>query len=144
MYSYKGFVFPRDLPLVSSVFLSLIYYSLLLKLLPVKIILSPGIQNSSTRGHKAGLSGSKKIALDKVYRVSTFCLKHIWHTERPCLKRALVLRRWCLRNGMDCEIVIGVNKSKDMLKSHAWLEMDSVPFREDPGILSTYTPIMGG
>lgn len=144
MYSYKGFMIPRDAGLLCSVFFFLIYYSLMLKLLPVQKILSPGPQNIPARGRKAGLPGSSEVVLDKIYRASTFFLKRVWRTEKPCLKRALALRRWCLRSGIECGMVIGVNKSEGILKSHAWLEIDSVPFREDPEILSTYTPIMGG
>lgn len=143
MYSYKGFDFPRDLSLLCSVFFLLIYYSLLLKLLPLERILNTDIPNRPAPDSKAGLSGSNKLILDKIYRASNFFLQHVWHTRRPCLKRALVLRRWCLAREMECGIVIGVNKSRDTLKSHAWLEIDAVPFREAPGIINTYTPIIG-
>ncbi len=133
---------PGDLPLLCYVFLFLLYYSLLLKILPVRKIICP--DKKKIPGGEFSLSGSDGIAMDKIYRSAGFFLKHVFRTEKPCLRRALVLRHWCVRRGAACSVVVGVKKAEGGLLSHAWLEINSRPFRENPEILTAYTPIMGG
>jgi transglutaminase superfamily protein len=48
-----------------------------------------------------------------------------------CWKRAAVLRRYLLLNGIETDVVFGVRRqSGDRLDGHAWLERDGLPFLE--------------
>lgn len=51
--------------------------------------------------------------------------------SRSCWKRAAVLRRYLLMNGVESTIVFGVRKgSAGPIDGHAWLERDGEPFLE--------------
>jgi hypothetical protein len=50
-----------------------------------------------------------------------------------CWKRALVLQRFLVRQGIECRVTFGVRRtSGGVLEGHAWLERDGRPFLE-PG-----------
>ncbi len=50
-----------------------------------------------------------------------------------CLKESLVLHRILKRKHIDTELRIGVTRSGEYLKAHAWLERNGVPiFGYDP------------
>ena len=51
--------------------------------------------------------------------------------HRSCWKRAAVLRRYLLLNGIETAVVFGVRKGEEKLAGHAWLERDGRPFLED-------------
>jgi hypothetical protein len=51
--------------------------------------------------------------------------------HRSCWKRAAVLRRYLLLNGVDTAVVFGVRKGEEKLAGHAWLERDGRPFLEE-------------
>lgn len=51
--------------------------------------------------------------------------------HRSCWKRAAVLRRYLLLNGVDTAVVFGVRKGEEKLAGHAWLERDGHPFLEE-------------
>ena len=50
--------------------------------------------------------------------------------HRSCWKRAAVLRRYLLLNGVETEVVFGVRKGEQQLAGHAWLERNGEPFLE--------------
>jgi hypothetical protein len=54
--------------------------------------------------------------------------------DGSCWKRATVLRRYLLLNGIESDVVFGVRKESGELKGHAWLEREGAPFleREEP------------
>ncbi|MHB1047798.1 MAG: lasso peptide biosynthesis B2 protein [Thermoanaerobaculia bacterium] len=52
-------------------------------------------------------------------------------TDGSCWKRAAVLRRYLLLNGVETDVVFGVRReSGGALEGHAWLERERVPFLE--------------
>lgn len=62
-------------------------------------------------------------------------------TDGSCWKRAAVLRRYLLLNGIETEVVFGVRKENGgQLAGHAWLERDGAPFleREQPAYTVTF------
>ena len=51
--------------------------------------------------------------------------------DGSCWKRAAVLRRYLLLNGIETEVAFGVKKPGDgKVTGHAWLERDGIPFLE--------------
>lgn len=60
--------------------------------------------------------------------------------DGSCWKRAAVLRRYLLLDGIDTEVVFGVRKENGVLVGHAWLERDGAPFleREEPQYTVTF------
>lgn len=62
-------------------------------------------------------------------------------TDGTCWKRATVLRRYLLLNGIETDVVFGVRKeSAGSLAGHAWLERGGLPFleREEPRYTVTF------
>ena len=60
--------------------------------------------------------------------------------HRSCWKRAAVLRRYLLLNGIETAVVFGVRKGEEKLAGHAWLERDGRPFLEgaEPDYVVTF------
>jgi len=62
-------------------------------------------------------------------------------TDGSCWKRAAVLRRYLLLNGIETDVVFGVRgQSGGKLDGHAWLEREGAPFleREPPQYTVTF------
>ena len=148
MWRWKGFELPRDLGLLARSFFLLAWYSFRLRYLPYRDILE-GIagleQPEKDKRRPAGAPGDPgREALDKTWRALNFYLRRIYRSERPCLRRTLVLYHCCRRLGLEARAVVGVCKENGELLSHAWLLLEGVPFREAPGMLARYTPILEG
>jgi hypothetical protein len=61
--------------------------------------------------------------------------------DGSCWKRAAVLRRYLLLNGIETDVVFGVREqSSGELTGHAWLEREGAPFleRETPDYVVTF------
>ena len=72
------------------------------------------------------------IKMDKLWRACSFWMSRVLRSPRPCLRRSLVLYRWCRLQGVESKVVVGVGKDGDMLKGHAWLFVNGRVYREDP------------
>ncbi len=142
MIYFKGFELPGDIPLLFSVFFCLVYYSALLRIMPLKKIIALENHHFPARG-KDDAAPEDKIFLDKAYRAAGFLLKRLWRSKKPCLRRSLVLARICRGRKLKNKIIIGVKKSGAGLESHAWVEIGSSPFGENRERLKAYTPIAG-
>jgi len=77
-----------------------------------------------TRRRAPGRWPPERIAslVDRVFRADI--------VHRSCWKRAAVLRRYLLLNGINTSVVFGVRKGEEELAGHAWLERDGEPFLE--------------
>jgi hypothetical protein len=65
----------------------------------------------------------------------------ILHLKPICWKRAAVLHRYLLRNGIQTRIIFGVrNEADGKVAGHAWLEADGEPILENtpPEYVVTY------
>ena len=61
--------------------------------------------------------------------------------DGSCWKRAAVLRRYLLLNGIETEVAFGVKTPVEgKVAGHAWLEREGVPFleREEPQYVVTF------
>ncbi len=144
MFKYKSYDLPRDLPLLTSVFFLIPYYSLLIRVYPIPEI-TASLDKKRSQGQKEkDIGESEEAVLDKICRAANYFLIRLWRSERPCLKRSLILYRWCCQNGFASRIVIGVKKNENELLSHAWLELSGKPYRESLHIYQEYTPILEG
>ncbi|MCJ7806363.1 MAG: lasso peptide biosynthesis B2 protein [Clostridia bacterium] len=144
MFSHKGFALPRDLSLLMSVFFLLIYYSILIRLLPIRKLIGLIERNRSGSGENAEPGHPAEETRGKIYRAANFFLKRVWNSERSCLRRTLLLYRWCCHLGIPSRVMIGVSKEEGNLQSHAWLEVAGLPYKESSEHLSTYTPMLEG
>ena len=146
-FQVKGFDLLRDLPLLAGMPLQVAYFTVLLRRHQFGDVVAL-IDRSCDWNRQEDLcltakpDGREMAELDKVYRASTFFLKRICRSKRPCLRRALITYRWCKKQGTQAGIVIGVNKTGAELESHAWLVIDGKPYRENLEELNKYTPIL--
>jgi hypothetical protein len=82
--------------------------------------------------------------MDKMWRGCNFFLYRILRTKKPCLRRTLVMYRWCCRHGVNAHAVVGVYREDKSLKGHSWLLVDGIPYRENEEELKKYTPMLEG
>jgi len=75
------------------------------------------------RGVKRVSAERLAAIVDRIFRADV--------VHRSCWKRAAVLRRYLLLNGIETAVVFGVRKGEEKLAGHAWLERDGRPFLED-------------
>jgi hypothetical protein len=137
----KGFNLFQDWPLLAGIPLQAAYFSVLLNVYSFGDVIAI-IDRKARPGSRLDLSSAERAKLDKLYRAVTFYLRKACRSERPCLRRSLILYRWCIRRGIEARIVIGVRKGGGELESHAWLEINGQPFREKQAYLAEYTPIL--
>jgi hypothetical protein len=62
-------------------------------------------------------------------------------TDSNCLERSLLLYRFLSQNHIDCQLVVGMNKSLEEWRGHAWVLVDGNPFGEPADSLQQYTPL---
>lgn len=90
-------------------------------------------------------NGEAKLAdLDKLWRWLRFIQTRIWRDHKPCLRRSLVLYRWCVLHGITAEVIIGVRRTPDGITGHAWLLLDGVPYQENENNLEQFTCLIQG
>lgn len=144
MIKYKNYDIPSDLPLLTSVFFLIPYYFVLIRISSIPEI-TASLDRKRPQGQNEKVVGeSEEAVLDKICRAANYYLIRLWRSKRPCLKRTLILYRWCCQNGFASRIVVGVKKNEHELLSHAWLELSGKPYRESPQICQEYTPILEG
>lgn len=144
MWRFKGFCFPADLVLLLRICWLSTYYGALIKMRPMPLILL----------HIQSLAGSHAMivqpdcrqleTMDKIWRGTTFYLTRIWRSPRPCLRRSLILYRWCCLHGIPARIVIGVRKEQGDLQGHSWLLLNGMPYHESLEDLAKYTIVLEG
>lgn len=141
MWKHKGYELPRDVTLIIGALLRLIYYEMMIHLRPLPMILA-GIREISHEGSSSLLQEEVMIKLDKLWRACGFWMVRLLRNPRPCLRRSLVLYRWCRKNGVDSKLFVGAGKDKDILKGHAWLNVYGHVYREDPVLLAREYVVM--
>lgn len=144
MFTYKGFSLPGDFLLLSSVLISIVYFSIILRFYPIRKLLKTAKNTDADTGITYEISDSDLNSLNKIYRAAGFFLKNLWHTDRPCLRRTLILHSWCKIKGIPSRVVIGVRKTGNELESHAWLELAGKPYRENHALFNPYSQIWQG
>ena len=122
--------------------LKIIYFRRLVNRVGYNCLLSRFEGNNFTNPAGELFAGELFIAkLNKFYRASTFFLVKIFKDPNPCMIRSLILYQLCSRNNIKASLVTGVNKKKDMLTGHSWLEINGEPFNEDKIFISNFTVI---
>lgn len=142
MWKYKGYHLPQDIGLLISLFFLLIYYSLLLQSTSIQGILNriARLENSPKKQH-ISITDSE-IMLDKVWRGCNFFLSRVFRTRKPCLRRTLVMYRWCCRYSIKTNVIIGICKKGTAINGHSWLLINGTPLKEDMEMLKKYTPMI--
>ena len=56
-----------------------------------------------------------------------------------CLHRSIVLYHWLRREGLSCELQIGVLLDHGRLKAHAWVDMGGEPVADSPNAIAAFT-----
>lgn len=130
--------------MLSSVLINIVYFSILLRFYPIRKLLKTAENAEEDNGNTYKISENGLASLNKIYRAANFFLKHFWRTDRPCLRRTLILHNWCKKKGIPSRVIIGVRKKDDELESHAWLELAGKPFRENPEFNKPYSQIWQG
>lgn len=77
-----------------------------------------------------------------LYRLSSHVLRYGFLTSRPCLRRSLLLLRWCCKRRIQAHMVIGVDRTGESLEGHSWIELEGRPFMESSAFLLRYTPML--
>ena len=104
--------------------------------LPRALQIVAGNQNKHPPSEKAPNQDELARAMDLLLSADLFMFKPI------CWKRAAVLHRYLLRNGIATRIIFGVrNETSGTFGGHAWLEADGHPILESstPEYVVTYT-----
>lgn len=142
MWKYKGYHFPQDIRLLVGLFFLLIYYSLLLRFVSIQGILNTiaRLENGPKKQH--GSITDPELMLDKVWRGCNFFLSRIFRTSKPCLRRTLVMYRWCCHYGIKTNVIIGICKKGTAINGHSWLLINGTPLKENMEVLRKYTPML--
>ena len=122
---------PRSLLLSVRMSAWIVLISIVARLVPLSTMFR--LAETRRRWAPAALLPAEEIArrIDRVIHAGLV-------TDGSCWKRAAVLRRYLLLNGIETEVVFGVRKeSGGELAGHAWLEREGAPFLE--GELPQYT-----
>jgi len=141
---HKGYKLPQDAPLIIGALSHLIYYEMMIHLKPLPVILTE-IRETSHAESSPLLQEEAMIKLDKLWRACGFGMARLLRNPRPCLRRSLVLYRWCRKHGVESRLFVGVGKDNDVLKGHAWISVNGQVYREDPELLAKeYTVMLEG
>lgn len=144
MWKYKGYDLPQDVPLIIGTLCGLLYYERMLHRRPLPKILAE-IRDLGDGGTPRVSSAEAKVKLDKLWQACDFWMIRFLRSPRPCLRRGLVMYRWCRKNGLDSKLAVSVGKDGDVLKGHAWLYVNGQVYREDPVLLAReYTVMLEG
>ena len=139
---FKSFYLPKDFYILLLTPLKIIYFRRLVNRVGFNCLLSSFEGNNFT--NPAGelfVDEPFIVKLNKFYKASSFFLVKIFKDPNPCMIRSLILYQLCSRNNIKASLVTGVNKKKDMLTGHSWLEMNGEPFNEDKVFISNFTVI---
>jgi hypothetical protein len=143
-WKYRGYDLPRDILLIIGGLCGLLYYERMLRLRPLPEILA-GIRVMGDGGTSSISPAEAAVKLDKLWRACDFWMIRFLRKPGPCLRRGLVMYRWCRKNGLNSKLVVGVGKDGNVLKGHAWLYVDGRVYRDDPALLAReYTVMLEG
>jgi len=123
-------------------FLLLIDYSCLLRFFPFNKVIERIEKLKNHKNTSQPLSDKGYFTLNVIWKDCTKILNSIFSSKKPCLRRSLILYRWCCQNNIDAQLIIGVKKDGLKLISHAWLSVQGKPFREEIQELLSYSPIL--
>ncbi len=138
---YKNYQLPQDMGLLTGLFFLTLYYSILLIFLPAPRIIGCFVKVMTDK-HSA--SDQDRVVLQKAWRACNYFLKRIFCSNKPCLRRTMVLYHWCRRHGVEAKLIVGFYKEGRELKGHSWLLLDGVPFNEDTEQLKKYITVLEG
>lgn len=103
--------------------------------LPRALALVAGNETNTARSHDEEIQQRLAQSIDLLLSADVLHLKPI------CWKRAAVLHRYLLRNGIQTRIIFGVrNEANGKVAGHAWLEAEGEPILENtpPEYVVTY------
>lgn len=114
---------PRSLLLTVRMSAWIVLISIVARLVPLSTMFR--LTETRRRWAPSALLPAEEIArrIDRVFRAG-------FVTDGSCWKRAAVLRRYLLLNGIETDVVFGVRRQDGELAGHAWLEHEGVPFLE--------------
>jgi hypothetical protein len=138
---YKNYQLPRDMGLLTGLFFLTFYYSILISFLPTPRIIG-WFGKVMTDKHPA--SDQDRAVLQKAWRACNFFLNRILRTNKPCLRRTMVLYHWCRKHGVEAKLIVGFYKEGREIKGHSWLLLDGAPFNEDLEELKKYITVLEG
>ncbi len=139
--TYKNYQLPQDMGLITGLFFLTVCYSILVNFWPVPRLID---WSGRTAGDKHPASDRERDLLQKAWKVCNFFLCRILRTDKPCLRRSLVLYHWCRKRRVEAGIVVGFYKEGGEIKGHSWLLLGGVPFNEDLDQLRKYITVMEG
>lgn len=125
---------PRSLLLSARMSAWIVLISIVARLVPLSTMFR--LAETRRRWAPSALLPAEEIArrIDRVFHAGLV-------KDGSCWKRAAVLRRYLLLNGIETEVVFGVRReSGGELAGHAWLEREGAPFleREQPQYVVTF------
>jgi len=143
LWKHKGYELPQDAPLIIGTLCGLLYYEIMIHQSPLPNILAE-IRGMGNGKSSPVSSAQALVKLDKLWRACGFWMR-LLRNPGPCLRRGLVMYRWCRKNSMESKLVVGAGKDGDVLKGHAWLYVQGHVYREDPVLLAKeYTVMLEG
>lgn len=134
---YKGFSFPKDLPIFFSSPFRIIFIKIKIKKTGYNQIL---LQFGKNDLYKIA-DGVFITSLEKQFKALTFFLHKIFKDSNLCMTRTVLLYEDCAKNKIKARIMTGFYKNTGKLYGHCWLEINGKPICEDRESLSKYTVI---
>jgi len=136
----RGYEIPQDVPLVLGLLVQLVSMEVRIRRQPLPDIIEKlrGEQKSPQTLDDA----ESGVMMDKIWRGCGFWQRRLFRTERPCLRRSLVLFRWRLSQGLPVRLLVGVDRKGSDLMGHAWIETPIGPYREDGARLLDYVVML--
>lgn len=136
----KGYAIPQDAPLIVGLLAQLICMEIRIRRQALPDIVMKIRQE--TKITPAATEDAAGVMMDKLWRGCGFWLRRAFHSERPCLRRSLVLFRWRVRQGLPVRLLVGVDRRGGDLQGHAWIETPRGPYREDGARLQDYVVML--
>jgi hypothetical protein len=105
-----------------------------------------GFRRLVARAHASAQSPTLSISAEDLRRgrmyarwIESAARHHVIRAR--CLHCSLVLHAWLRREGLPCELRIGVTRSDGELKAHAWVEMDGYVVNDRRASVSAFVPL---
>lgn len=88
---------------------------------------------------EAPASSLEAVLLDRYITIFNY-IKQFSAIKGRCLSQSLALRFLLGRQGIVCELKIGVRRNKGAFEAHAWLEWNGELVNDHPSNISSYLP----
>jgi len=128
----------RKVTMVLYAFPRLLYYERIIRKLPVLNIVRNMVKKNRHRYTATMVGNGRQNDLLNLWKACHFIQNRLLRKQKPCLPRSLLIYDWCIAQGQEAELVIGVKKTGEHLEGHSWLLIGGQPFMENQTFVKTF------